>query len=154
MMWATVVELWDAAQAQGTFYLVSQAGFLILVGGALALLPAFWSGKLHDRLMDNSAVHWPWSDALRMGVIRAFPATVGAGTGFAVVSVASVVRDAGTWESLASAALGIGAVLILSGVVLGISIVLLNEPHWLVPPHMRDQPGLLADQSRKGTRRN
>lgn len=123
----------------------------VTVGLVLALtqVRGVWSGASLDRFRRILPI-WPYSEAFREGWIRAMPTGVGGalfGMGPLILVVADrlgVEQPAMSWfielglVGFAGATLAVGAMA---------SIVAFNVPKALVPPPLRQQPGLLDRSS-------
>jgi hypothetical protein len=119
-----------------------------LVGGALAArnLPRLWRNEI--RSFDRMQAWWPLGMALWRGWVRGMPLAFFAGC-FLLVAVivgAFVPQDSDS-EGFAAPAWYVIPVLgtFFMSLVLFFSVVLVNRPRFVVPPHLRDQPGALKE---------
>jgi hypothetical protein len=124
----------------------------IAAGICVALLPAWASiiGSVwHDRRPDLGAEApepWPFGGAVWRAGIRMIP-VAGPTIFFAVpVMVLEQSKPDGALADLAAVAFGGPAVV---GLLLMTSIAFFNSPKRVVAPHLRSQPGLLDEWSRK-----
>jgi len=83
---------------------------------------------------------WFLGDATWRGVARAYIATGPFVLAFFAGALVAEVSDAD------DAGMAISACALLLGVLVHGSIVLFNRPKALVPPHLRDEPGALAER--------
>jgi len=100
------------------------------------------------RLWTHASSYWdvkphgvPWSEAAWEGWVRALPAACVGGAALDVAAWIAVLlsKSAASKAALAAAS----AVWLLAMVIAG-AIILFNRPRWLVPPHLRRQPGLIS----------
>lgn len=124
--------------------------------GALVFVPLSTRGALRlwrdrTRIFDETQAWWLWGDPLWRGYVR-WLTVAGLTFAFDLVLIAGLL-----WGPDADATLLVlGIPLLLSmaiAVVLGAGIVLFNRPRAAVPPHLRDQPGALAEWRDGGRRR-
>jgi hypothetical protein len=123
---------------------------LLAFSCALSILAAvglvrLWRTEAVSRRMPS---WWPYGGALWRGFTRAMPAGA---LGFWILIAAIVVGafvpadetsfglHAPVWYVVATVILFVGAL------VLQATIVLFNQPKFLVPPYMRDEPGALFE---------
>lgn len=90
---------------------------------------------------------WFVGDATWRGVARAYIAT---GPFVLVVFAGGLIAEF-TDAYDAGMAVAVGGILL--GALVHGSIVLFNRPHALVPPHLRDEPGALAERRARRRRR-
>ncbi len=130
-------------------------GFLLVITvAAFRNLPRVWRHEF--RHFDRAPAYWPWGAALWRGFVRMMPVGV---VGCAVLLIGTVVlllipeEPSGPfvrpyWAVVPSL---IACALPLAGML---GVVLFNRPRAIVPPHLRAQPGALAEwQKAHGGRR-
>jgi len=127
-----------AAVVAGVFTLVS-----------VGLTVRLWHDPSRVRRAIVAYTWLPFGENVKRGLIRGaatrIPVLAGA-TGICVLAATS----AGALKAPGPA--GAVAIVLIALVILSflvaISILLVNRPRWLVPPHMRDEPGLLGRPER------
>ena len=124
---------------------VTVAIFAVVVAGYLFVIARVWQGRSE---YDPSAppAWWPFSLPLWRGVARAFPVQgacvlllIGGGIGADLAGKESSGYDVGMTIGLAG---------LLGLVLLALPITFFNRPRFLVLPHQRDDPGVLAEWRR------
>jgi hypothetical protein len=123
------------------FAVVMTAVTVVYVPYLIWRWPVIWEKP--SPVFDQPLAWWVWGEALWRAYVRVLP--VGSAV-FAVLMVALVPAiygiggDAGLVISVAVAVLDLAA-----WVVLMATIALFNRPRSLVPPHLRQQPGAVAE---------
>ena len=114
---------------------------LAFVGGfevlALVRLPGYWRGDWSQP--KRAAPWWLWGQPLWEGWRRSYPVgAIGApGLFLGYLGMLLDGTDVGT------VTVSVGAVLLLVGGVLMVTVVFWNRPRWVVPPSLRDEPGAM-----------
>lgn len=136
-------------------FVVAGVVFVVVAGlGGIAENRRYWRGESpRSRKLDPPS-WWPYSPGLWRGNVRSTPVmAVGAipmfASGTVLIAVSALgwpvaPAELGGWYGLlqlATAAIWLG----VPG--MGISVVLLNRPRAVVPPHLRDQTGMLQGDS-------
>ncbi len=101
-------------------------------------LPAVWRNE-HGFDPDVPPPGWIFDPASWRALVRTYPATVGMmafGVPFALLSV---------FPDAAPPAMYVTGAATLAFTVLAVSTAVANRPKWLVAPHLRHQPGLIAE---------
>jgi hypothetical protein len=127
---------------------VSGAISLGILLNCLRLLGPFWRGepsKLDAKLRIASS-----EGALTRAFIRALPVTAILGTTMCVIALALVIFKPGA-TAAGYVLLGALFAAALAYIVLASSILLFNRPRFLVPPALRDRPGILDDLNRSAS---
>lgn len=126
------------------------AAFVVLL--AVAGIPEhvrFWRGESPRARRRIPPSWWPWSPALWRGNVRSSSVlAVGAVPMLGSAVLLLAVHDLGwpappgewVWYPLLRLTLIAAWILVP---LLGVSVVLFNRPKAVVPPHLRDEPGLL-----------
>lgn len=134
---------------------VAFAVVLAIVAGGFRNLPRVWRHEF--RHFDRTPPYWPWGAALWRGFVRMMPMGV---VGCAVLVIVAVVLLLTPEEPSGPFVRPYWAVvpcLVALGVVFAgmLSVVLVNRPRVIVPPHLRGQPGALAEwrERQSGRRR-
>lgn len=112
----------------------------LLVLGGVAVLPSVWRGDTPFLEGDGVAgLDWFWGDrvsrGLRRGIVAANVACAGLALALVLLGIGSGRAGFLVWAATGVALLGLAAVA---------SIVLFNQPSWLVPPILRCEPGALS----------
>jgi hypothetical protein len=89
---------------------------------------------------------WPFGDAAWRGNARAYIATV------PFLLVMLVGAGIAEWSGSVDAGMTLASVAFAAGILVYGAIVLFNRPRSLVPPHLRDEPGALAERRRRKRR--
>jgi hypothetical protein len=113
--------------------------FLFLGGIFLAVAAKVWRGE--SGLDGNAPPEW-WflGDATWRGVARAYIATVP----FLLLMLAGAgIAELGGSED---GGMAVVSVAFAAGIVVHAAIVLFNRPRAFVPPHLRNEPGALAER--------
>jgi len=113
---------------------------LLFLGGIyIAAAARVWRGE--SGLDGNRPPEW-WflGDATWRGVARAYIATV---PFLLLMLVGAAIAELGGGEDVGMALVSAA---FAAGVVVHVAIVLFNRPHALVPPHLRAEPGALAER--------
>lgn len=108
----------------------------------LVQLPKAWRNEGNALNPHRPFAAWPFGAPLWRGWLRA--ATVSAFTSVLLgiwVAIDSSSLNSSAWGIAAGGLLG----LVFAGFTLGASITLFNRPKNLVVPHLRNQPGALAE---------
>ncbi len=117
---------------------------VVLVAGVLAnlvQLPKVWRNK-KTLFSPTPSPFWPFGKAMWRGNIRAYP------LGIVTLAVLAVVYILGHADSNIGSPFLTASLLTLYVMLAGIfAIALFNHPKWLVPPHLRDQPGAMKEWS-------
>lgn len=117
--------------------------FALLVLGGVRGLVYFWRGELG--VWDHEPAWWPWGEVAFRAWVRVMP--IGVAT-LAVLDAVHLATGLGVYEG-GGAVYWAGAALALSLLVLFLlatTVAFYNRPSWLVPPHLRDEPGIVASQ--------
>jgi hypothetical protein len=131
---------------------------IVFALGCLVALPqvvGIWTHR--TATYDEPAAWWPYSDAAWRGWVRGLPVTV---IGASLMAAAGVVggftgvidSEAPLTDTASGAVvfvLGLAAFLLI---VLGMCALYVNAPKWIVPRHLRQEHGLVAEwrQEREG----
>jgi hypothetical protein len=112
----------------------------------------FWRGESPWAHQVHPPTWWPFSDGLWRGNVRSTPLmAVGGVLMLTSAALLMAVRDLG-WPAPADRVAWYGVlrfVVVVLWVVtpsLGISVILFNRPRFVVPPHLRDQRGMVTDR--------
>jgi hypothetical protein len=115
------------------------AGF---VAAGACLTPRHWRGET-DLDGSRHPAWWPLGATVWRGVVRSaavwWPLT---GLMFLGSALAYGARPGSTLETVGWV---VAAVAVLAGLAAHVPILLYNRPRRLVPPHLRDEPGALAE---------
>ncbi len=117
---------------------------MILVGGAWRI-PQLWRDDAPG--LRNRPTASPWGAAVWRAFIRAFPTWVPTLVPAVVLYGILIVDPAADKGSLRdqSALMVVLLAVLGAGAATSTAVMLVNRPKFLVPPHLRDQPGMLAD---------
>lgn len=129
----------------------------IAAGTALAILAGFGLWQAHRLWRDpsyagrmmlfNSVL--PFSKGVRRGAVRgALPLAVGLGLAAAGVIVVAVVNPKPGHPTIGAIAGVVCFGLMLVAFAFHVAIIWFNHPLWLVPPHMREDKGIVAARQR------
>ena len=129
-----------------TLYGASLIFTLLFLGGVYtAVARKVWRGE-SGLSGDRPPEWWFLGPATWRGVARAYIATVPFGL---VIVAGAMIAELGGNEDLG---MTIAALALLAGAVVHVGIVLFNRPRALVPPHLRDEPGALAERRQRARR--
>lgn len=110
---------------------------------AVAMLPLLLRNRI--QLYDKLNEWWPFGEELLRGYIRSIPVAVPASVAASMFLVATTAADAGIipneWTTAVKSVVTPVILLSLIGII---TVILLNRPKTIVPPHLRSQPGALA----------
>jgi hypothetical protein len=123
-----------------SLYGVGLAFALLFLGGIyLVVATRVWRG---GSALDGNVppAWWFLGDAAWRGNARAYVATVP--FLLAMLAGAAIAE----WSGSVDAGMALAAVSLAAGVLVHVAIVLFNRPRALVPPHLRDEPGALAER--------
>lgn len=126
-------------------------GFMLLLGDRREY-GRFWRGESPRSRRLEPPEWWPYSTALWHGNLRSSTVVAVAalpmfGLGLLVLTVNELGWPAPPEQLWWYPLLRLAAIAVwIVGPGLGVSIILFNAPRALVPPHLRDQPGLLASR--------
>ena len=138
------------------------AGIAIGISG-LVILPRIWNGwfdrrEVHSR--GNVRTHgelagswWPFGPAGWRAATRAMVPIFGCVWALILAAAAGAADEhlkGVAWDAMRSILIAL-AVAFLAGLALTIIVMMFNWPKFVVPPYLRDEPGLLA--ARKGRQR-
>ena len=126
----------------------------LMFGASLRMLRVWRDSNTSERIFKTMRSWWFWGDPLLRGWIRALP--VGLIGGWLLVD--SMIAAAALATETITSGVGFG---ILTLLVIGLfvslgmvaTIMLFNRPRFAVPPHLRDQPGAVAEWRGSGSRR-
>jgi hypothetical protein len=127
---------------------------LLMFGASLRMLGIWRNSEMTERIFKRMRSWWFWGDPLLRGWVRAL--AVGLIGGWLLVT--SMIAAALLATETVTSSVGFG---ILSLLVIGLfaslgmiaTIMLFNRPRFAVPPHLRDQPGAVAEWRESGSRR-
>ena len=124
------------------------AGVLFALGKGL---PLFWYHR--SSYWDHSPSWWGPNQALWRGCVRAMPAWTIGGLFLALAAVSGATLTPHAGDS-AAGRIALAIPLALVGAcalffVMGVGAILLNRPKVVVPPHLRDEPGVFADRANR-----
>jgi hypothetical protein len=108
----------------------------------LVQLGRFWRGqpsKLDWQLQESSAI-----GAIARSSVRALPLVAVLGTAMYSAALMFVLLDSGD-TAVAYVCVGFLLAVAVAFLVLAPLVVLTNRPSVVVPPHLRDEPGLIRD---------
>ena len=120
------------------------AGFAILVLAAVRGLVYIWRGE--SAVWDHRPAWWPWGEQVFRAWVRVMP--IGVAT-LAVLDAIYLAKGLGVYDAegrlvyWACAALALS---LLALFLLATTVAFYNRPSWVVPPHLRDEPGIVASQ--------
>jgi len=124
---------------------------IIFSGAALATLPFYWQRRV--RTLDKVPSWWFWGEQLWYGWVRWAP-TACIWLFLLSIFVFTIKVTGYSSEENKSLILGlIGAAVLLSPLLLGVTILLFNWPKQLVFPHLRSQSGALEVWLKKNQRK-
>jgi hypothetical protein len=140
--------------------IIATAGVAAICFGSLFILPRAWKGwyaedshgsrgpRTHG---DIALFWWPFGAASRRGAIRGMiPAIAAAWT---LLAAGITVRLPGFTNGNDQRVLRIVAITLLGcfavALALHVCVILFNRPKFIVPPPMRDEPGLLTEHGLK-----
>ncbi len=135
--------------------------FITLAIAATYRLPRYWRDEIS--VVPAMSRWWPFGDPLLRGWERSMPAAFAAGWSLVVAFVTGWLATVGkrtdsqTLHDLAYVGFAAIGVFFLSLFVLA-TVVLFNRPKFIVPPHLRLQPGAVQEwfraiRKRRGSRR-
>lgn len=119
--------------------LLSGIVLALLVLAGVAVLPAIWRGPSPFLDEGSAALGWFWGERARRGLVRGIVAADIACGGLALALIAIGVAGGSV-----GAVAWLGAATALGGLLLLASIVLVNQPTFLVPPALRRETGALV----------
>ena len=119
------------------------AGFAVLVLAAVRGLVYIWRGK--STVWDHRPAWWPWGEQAFRAWVRVMP--IGVAT-LAVLDAIYLAKGLGVYDAegvvyWAGAALALS---LLALFLLATTVAFYNRPSWVVPPPLRDEPGIVASQ--------
>lgn len=121
-----------------------------LIGSTILLfrLPAFWRGETSPSSLASMRPVWPFGESSLRGAVRAGGLGL---VGFAGLMVAALGGDLVHVLEQETVVRFVIATLALTGDMVAlvclagsVSVVLFNRPRIVVPPSMRDQPGVIS----------
>ena len=124
---------------------IGAVGVLVILCGGLLVWRRVWRNQMPHG-WERAPESWPWGEALWQGYRRSFlPALIGIAVLLTMVLSGLFIPEQPQgpfvrpyWAVIpALSAFGLA-------LLAWLSVVLLNFPKFLVPPHLRDQPGALA----------
>lgn len=121
-------------------------GVLAILCGGIWALPRVWKDQLASG-GDHAPEWWPWGEALWQGYRRMFlPGLMVGGVFVIIIFMSLFVSEApqGPFARPYWVVIPWLVALGLSGTAM-LSTVLFNVPKFLVPPHLRGQPGAVAE---------
>jgi MFS family permease len=129
--------------ARWSVYIITAGYVLFIVRAA----PMLWTGRFRDARLDPPPTYWPWGGMLWRAWVRAW-FIAGVGSGSLVLLLPAIVLDSvPDWYVYVSL-----AAFVLAAIV-AMSVVLFNRPRFVIPPHLRDEPGLVAEMIAAARRR-
>ena len=119
------------------------AFFVVVLPIAYTQLPKIW--RHQTTFYDRPQWWWVWGDALWRAFARIVPISIFAMSAATLALLASAVSvpSVATWLAFVA--------VFLAG--LAAAITLFNQPKFLVPPHLRQEPGALEEWYRALRRR-
>jgi hypothetical protein len=127
---------------------------LLMFGASLRLLNIWRNSQMSERIFKRMRSWWLWGDPLLRGWVRAL--AVGLIGGWLLVASTIAAALLATETVTSSVGFGFLTLLVIGLFVsLGMvaTIMLFNRPRFAVPPHLRDQPGAVAEWRASGSRR-
>lgn len=126
-------------------------GFFVLGSGFMTWkVMRLWRNPALVDFFMNAFTFLPFGPAVRRGEVRSLGITV-----VSVWAIAGLVLLA-LWDKApdpATTVLGLVAVLVIMGcLATEVCVILFNRPKFVVPPHMRSEPGVLTARRTKRTR--
>jgi hypothetical protein len=128
---------------------------LVMLGASLRLLSIWRNSQMSERIFKRMSSWWLWGDPLLRGWVRAL--AVGLIGGWLLVASMIAAGLLATETVTSSVGFGFLTLLVIGLFVsLGMvaTIMLFNRPRFAVPPHLRDQPGAVAEWRGSGSRRH
>ncbi len=126
----------------------------VMLGASWRLAKLWRDDRMSDRIFKTMRSWWIWGDVLLRGWIRALP--VGLVGGWLLVLAMAVAAALATETMESSLGFGLLALLVLLLFVslgMAVSVMLLNRPNFVVPPHLRNAPGALKEWRSTRSRR-
>ncbi len=120
-------------------------GFGVMIG-AMTLFGwrRYWRHEI--AVFDRPAQWFPWGDAVWRGMVRTFPSVGAIVFGWTLAFVALKLGPAANWPAAVGLAYwALALLLYVPGFVLFFTVAFLSWPMFLIPPHLRHQPGIFAE---------
>jgi hypothetical protein len=115
------------------------AGLVLLGVSGTAILPRMWRDRW-TRLPEEPPDTWPYGHVMWRGFVRAAPI----GGPVALIFAATVVSETIVFAEPLEGGLDILVHILAPLVLLVLStVILLNWPKWILPPHLRNEPGAI-----------
>jgi hypothetical protein len=115
-------------------------GFGVLIAAAARGLVAFWRGE--SRVWEHRPAWWPWGELVFRAWVRMM--ALGVAT-LALLDIIFLFSELGAYEG-DGAEFWLAAIplfLLLTVWILCTTVAFYNRPRWVVPPHLRDDPGIV-----------
>lgn len=123
-------------------FIVSVAGAFLLLVGVYVLSQMLRLWRHSPTRLDDDSLHGASAAPFFRAYRRALPVFAALFVPMLTVILAQVTISQSPIDGIG---LNIAFALAVSSVILALSVVLVNRPKTVVPPHLRDEPGLIRD---------